>query len=83
MDDLSPIGLKLLELPTGYNGRAIANHQKQQPNSKARASSSLASTIDMAFTWAKTPEGEKFWNKVYACADRGRDVSEYPPLPDT
>lgn len=69
-----------LQLPPGYNGRAIANHRNQQRGIGCHATT-LAAAIDSGIHWARTPEGHEFWSRVCSAARRG-DFDDLPPLPE-
>jgi hypothetical protein len=71
-----------LSLPTGYNGRAIANAHNRTPLSRV-AYESLASALIGAFSWDESPEGGDFWEQVYSFYAHPNPKRQLPPLPVT
>lgn len=71
-----------LQLPTGYNGRAIHNHTKQKYYSGYDKPIDLGDALFNGFVWRETPEGDYFWRKLHAKVTDG-DMDDLPPLPDT
>lgn len=76
--------LVLLQLPPGYNSRAIKNHEafcKENPHCRIHRQISLAGLIAGGFDWSATEEGWEFWDKVRLYAN-DPEVNKLPPLPD-
>lgn len=79
----------LLGLPPGYSNRALENAKNHPRYDVTGKTNAMADAINRAFSWAKTPEGDQFWNKIFmAYSDveymgDGKEVntSKFPPLP--
>jgi hypothetical protein len=71
----------LSELPDGYRERALMNRDSANAGYKT---GSMSSAISHAFTWRKSPEGQKFWLKVQRSFydNGGVNLPPLPPLPD-
>lgn len=52
----------LQELPPGYRQLALKNMEEERQEHQA---DSMHDAINSAFTWVKTKQGLKFWDKVH------------------
>lgn len=72
----------LKTLPEGYRELALTNFEKalMVPMPPFKYYNFLHGAIYNGFNWESTPEGAKFWKKVYEHFAYG---STLPPLPET